>query len=268
MILHASGWCPDHPDRRDFLLSDWRDLGEISLPSHLDLREPALDLLLWQPNVLTHSVSNSILAMLNWQCRKYFGQFLNGSSKFLHDLTIRIHGGSELGGVSLRAALKTLRRFGTPPSRLCQSSSDEEMLNRPELYGYFEKYRSIEYYRLDGGEADRLTAMKTWLAMGNPFLLGTSLSIEMQISGFLVLNDTGTNPVGNTVGIAMGYDDNFGAWHRNGAGQSEAGRDGALLVWLSCLCDTDSSYIWLPYELVAEQCARDAWGVNCQFHSV
>ncbi len=253
------GWCPDIPDLRDWTLPV-----EIKteLPSRIDLREGEFAPLPESRNAIAHaSCAISLLNLLDWQSRKWEGERVDGAVEFLHQLTQETLGGGGTLGVGLRSTLKTLKRFGTPPSQLCESPNTRPVTANPRFFGYGDAFKEIRYYRLDSwsqAPSSWLWNMKRWLWGGSPFLIGFAVPRNFSMHSRAISFDVSRGgTLGGTACVVMGFDDNFPVAEY--AGETT----GAFLARTCWGPDWgDRGFIWLPYAYVESRFARDAWAVD------
>ncbi len=266
MMDCSFGWCSDVPDLRDWELPREH---ERDLPDRVDLRDYELSCIEGEIAGPLHSdCATSLIRLLDWQSKKWEGRRLNGSVDFLYLLTKEIWGGGGMTGVSLRSTLKTLRRFGTPPARMCGDLDVFSLLRRPELYCYGHQFEGIEYMRLDPWsqpKRDWLKNMKFWIANGNPFLIGFAVPHNISRHSVTVPFDAhrgGT--LGGTACLVMGFDDEFPVFNDVRTRDSRAPSEmcGAFIIQTNWGTEWgDGGCLWLPYIHVETGFARDAWAV-------
>ncbi len=265
MKLISLGWSPDVSDLRDHTVSPG-EVGEH--PPNVDLRETDLEL---EPPTTVHkhaSCSVSILSMLDWQSRKWKGERINGSADFLHQLAVRTTGGGGATGVSIRSTLKTLRRYGAPPTDLCQSVQFMgDLLNNPELFGFSREFETIQFFRLDLWSQEfpsQLAAMKNWIVGGNPFLLGFAVPNNFTYcKNYIPFDVSRGGTMGGTVGVVVGYNDDYPLYERLKIGHMQTENQGAFLIRTFWQDDWGrNDYFWLPYTFIKNRFACDAWAVR------
>lgn len=262
------GWSPDIPDFRDHV-----EFALPTVPAHtaVNLREDGLEPARVDACGVHASCSFALLAMLDWQARKWTGSRVDASASFLHQLTLRVVGGGGIQGVSLRSTLKVLRQYGAPPEHMWPSRPERFTTApaSPELFGFARMFQMLRYERLDAWSYDplmRLSSIRRWVANGNPCLIGfavptTIMCNELDSVPFDV-HRGGTG--GGSACIVMGYDDHFRLpspiHHSRVSPQSRVA--GALLI-KTCWGDSwgNQGYGWLPYAFVESRFACDAWAV-------
>jgi len=271
MDLISLGWCPDVPDFRDYVFSLPI---QQDLPANSDLREPEINLFAELNIRKNQSCAASIMAMIDWQTRKWNGHSLSGSVEFLHQLTIKNWGGGGQAGISIRSALKTLKRYGAPPERICSSltlKANKTLLNRPELYGFVRSFQDLRFIRIGTWYQqwpEKLTAMKSWLFHGNPFLIGFAVPHNLSTSSNLIPFDSvrgGT--IGGSACVVMGYNDDyptsaFKSQTAHSANQAICHSGAFLIRPCSDRQWGQQRYCWLPYAFVENHFASDAWGIQ------
>ncbi len=266
------GWCPDIPDFRDYV--------DSSLPaappsqSMVDLREDGLEPACIEASGIHATCALALLAMLDWQGRKWLGTRVDASASFLHQLTLRVAGGGGLHGVSLRSSLKVLTQYGAPPEHLWPSLPERftTVPTSPELFGFARSFQMLRYLRLDAWTYDplmRLASIRHWIASGNPCLMGFAVPTT------LVSNDFDTVPFdasrggtgGGSACIVMGYNDHAPLQSRiHHPLVSASSRESGALLIKTCWGDSwgSNGYGWLPYAFVESRFACDAWAVTHQ----
>jgi len=267
MLAYSLGWSPDIPDERDLIVADSNN---YDLPRQVDLREHDLESQCGD-GLLHMSCAVSLLSVIDWQSKKWFGNKIDGSAEFLHRLTVKIWGGGGVRGVGLRSTLKTLKRFGTPPQRLCENSEAKPLLQRPELFGYSRDFSDIEFVRLDPDSRtsqQTLDAMRAFLFNGDPLLIGFAVPHSISSNSFEVpLDFRRGGTMGGTACAVMGYDDNYPVFQQAGNAYSDSSgeKSGAFLIH-TCWGNQwgERGYGWLPYAFVKRRFAVDAWVIKNQ----
>ena len=262
------GWCPDVPDFRD------RSSPQLHIKAghYVDLREPRFESSCPEIGHSMHaSCAQSIIAMLDWQNKKWKGEGVEASIAFLHGLTVRLVDGGGRQGIGIRSCIKTLVQFGAPPEHLWPSTDQNFTAPcSPELYGFARHFQSLVYFRLDGWMHDsvsRLDAMRGHLFCGNPFLIGfavpaTVFAAEQNLISF---DPAIGNTIGGSVAVVMGYDNNFQLPYKiqNRSVDQPNRSKGAFLV-RTCWGSRwgDNGFGWLPYAFVDTRFAHDAWAIT------
>ena len=262
MIPISLGWSPDVPDLRDRHLN----YDEVQpLPQYVDLREPQLELESPDCRLSDSSCAVSIVKLLDWQHRKWTGERLRGSAEFLHLLTMRTQGKN---GVGLRSALKTLKRFGSPPPRLCDDvANPQTMLDRPEFFGFHQRFHSIQYLRLDTWRHhpdETLQLMKCWIANGNPLVVGFAVPHNFPgLTPVIPFDERRGGTRGGTACVVMGYDTKLATTEDIRTSDNDRAVTGAFLVHVCFDRATDhDGYFWLPFTYVETSFAKDAWAIR------
>lgn len=263
------GWCPDIPDFRDHV--------EFSLPvppsqTAVDLREEGLEPTRVDACGIHATCAYALLAMIDWQARKWAGTRVDASASFLHQLTLRVAGGGGLQGVSLRASLRALRQYGAPPDHMWPSLPERFTIApaSPELFGFARSFQMLRYLRLDAWTYDplmRLASIRRWIEYGNPCVMGFAVPTTVLFNEFETVpfdvHRGGTS--GGSACIVMGYDDHIPLQSRiNHPFVSPSNREAGALLIKTCWGDSwgDGGYGWLPYAFVESRFACDAWAVT------
>ncbi|MEO1525735.1 MAG: C1 family peptidase [Planctomycetota bacterium] len=263
------GWSPDVPDFRD--ITCYAQPFSDATQTHVDLRDEGLEFHAVTCEGSDATCSIAVLAMIDWQSRRWAGTPVDASASFVHHLTTTTEGGGGVRGVSLRSTVKTLLQFGAPPERLwpTQPRQLKEVPRRPELFGYSKQFEQLRYLRLDAWTFDqqaRLSSIRRWLAQGNPCVLGfavpTTLMIEDSASIPFDVDRGGT--AGGSACVAVGYNDHFEL--RKSVNhpliRPESRSRGAILIRTCWGSDWgESGYGWLPYAFVESRFACDAWAI-------
>lgn len=275
----ACGWCPDVPDLRDFEVDDRRvslELDRFHVATSVDLREDGLDILNGNSQGEAITCATSVLSMLDWMSRKWTGARIEASPVFLHKMTIRYSGGGGLLGVGLRASLKSLVRFGSPPPRLlesvagCQIDDQQPIPDDPTLFGFARDFQNLVYVRLDASTArtkQRIARIKQWLSSGNPCLLGFCVPIALSQSDSqeIPFDSRRDGTRGGSASVVMGYDDEYELRYkaRHPLITERNQSKGAFLL-RTCWGNNwgEDGYCRLPYAYLETGMAMDAWAVH------
>lgn len=260
--LSGLGWQQDVPDFRD-RSPDQPEVLELlqrlklshtsqkSAPTKQDLREyfpPARD-----QQHLNSSSAHACLAMVDYFERRAHGHNDQPSPLFLYKLARKLLGVTGDTGAGLRTTLKAMVGFGVPPERYwpyrCERWDDEPDAN---LYSYNNRYRSIDYIRLDARDTSGkqvLATVRAFVAAGFPCVFGFPVPSSISNDSDIPYRPTFDSVRGGQAVVAVGYDDR----------RLRATR-GALLVRNSWGDEWgDDGYGWLPYAYVEQRLAIDFW---------
>jgi C1A family cysteine protease len=191
--------------------------------------------------------------MVEYFDRRAFGRLSELSALFLYQVARRLSQQQDACGADLRTAIRAMVEFGAPPEEYW-AYDPRNAGESPDalLYSFAQRYRSILYLRLDGGNrpgADTLRALKLFLAAGFPVAFGFAVPSSLGGAGDVPYRPTFDSVRGGQAAIAAGYDDS----------RLNGGR-GAVLIRCSWGTDWgDEGYGWLPYVYVEEQLATDFW---------
>ncbi|MGI0484961.1 C1 family peptidase [Pantanalinema rosaneae CENA516] len=125
--------------------------------------------------------ANAGVALLEYFERAATGRHLNASRLFLHQVACKLMGVELTSGVSIRAIVKAMTRFGVPPEESWpyDFSKLEDKKEPPALcYAYARNYRATSYLSLDrpGMNKDALIAqIKIFVYSGLPVIFGFSI---------------------------------------------------------------------------------------------
>jgi C1A family cysteine protease len=256
------GWVGDLPDHRDITVEQPRITkmlrrlrvadSSARLPKEVDLREccpPVAD----QGQLATSSAHASVSLVQYFQ-RRSSGKLLMPSRLFVDYNAARLSGAQGPCGVSLRASLKAMMRFGLPPERYWPYEPQRfRQPPDPFTYGFHRSLRRCLYIKLDSRRhsgGDTLRVVRAFLAAGFScvcgFPLPTTVSSSPDIFFPVHREEAGD---GHAV-LVVGYADN--RWIRSDKG--------ALLI-VNSWGPTwgESGFGWLPYAYVEERLAMDFW---------
>jgi C1A family cysteine protease len=192
--------------------------------------------------------------MVQYFERRASGKLPRPSRAFLDYNARRLLGVGALGGMTLRATLKALVQFGTPPEVYWPYTA-ENLATEPSpfVYGFSEESKAIRYVRLDASDCtgdDVLANIRGFVAAGFVCTLGFPVPDSIG-DGPEIPYPTLADSVsfGHAVAV-VGFDDALRI-------RSDKG---ALLVRNSLGRSWgDDGYGWLPYSYVRERLAVDAW---------
>lgn len=203
---------------------------------------------------LATSVPHACLGLAQYFERRANGRMLDGSVRFLYKMARELEGWEGDVGITPRATLKALTRFGLPPTSLCPENAAEfDRPLEPFLFGYGDVTRSLRYARLDPvwsvGE-EVVHRVRSWLAAGFPCLFGFVVFDSMTRAADIACPTAFDQPRGGLAVVATGYDDS----HRIRSTR------GALRIRNCWGTDWgDGGYGWLPYEYITRGLATDFW---------
>jgi C1A family cysteine protease len=207
-----------------------------------------------EPGGLATSVPHACLALAQYFERRATGRRLDGSVCFLYKAARQLQGWGGDSGVSPRAALRALARFGLPPARLCPDDpADAGRPLEPIHFGFGDPHRPLRYARLDPPGADGavvLGRVRAWLAAGFPCLFGFVVFDSVGRSAEIDVPTVFDAPIGGLAVVSVGFDD---------ARRIRSHR-GALRV-RTCWGPGwgEGGYGWLPYAYVERGLAADFW---------
>lgn len=169
-------------------------------------------------------------------------------------------------GAYLRTTMQTLATFGAPPEGYWPydiSRFDDEPT--AFCYAFADKYRALQYYRLDppgSARPELLARIKTNLAAGLPSMFGFSVfSSYHQASqtGAFPFPSPGDHRSGGHAIVACGYDDTKKIVNKAVGSTPTVG---ALLIRNSWGTGWgEQGYGWLPYDYVLKSLAVDWWSL-------
>lgn len=245
------GFKPDLTDFRDHFYTPGviKRILPITLPSKVDLQEGCPPV--YDQASLGSCVANSICGLCDFLRIKANKEPQYPSRLFLYYTVRELEGTVSIdSGASLRNGIKAVNLKG-----LCDDSAwpyiIEKFTDRPTETSFIEAelHQALEYQRV----SQNLTDMKSILSEGYPFVLGFSVyptlyNITPESDYTLKFPEAGSNLLGGHAVLAVGYDDNKGAFRiRNSWGEA----------W------GDKGYFWIPYEYLASpMLAQDFWTIK------
>ena len=200
------------------------------------------------------SCVHACVALAQYFEHRATGRLIHPSWLFILAIAERLLGQPCGQGVSPRAVLKALVRFGAPPEEFWPYSSAALPPDPlPFTYSFAREFKKIRFVRLEARQhsgEETLRAAKSFLAAGFPSVVGfpvsTAVTREPEIPFPAMLDRVRT---GMAV-LAIGYEDKARIHSEKGA----------LLIRNSWGSDwSDGSYGWLPYSYIRERLAIDLW---------
>ena len=256
------GWQPDLPDHRDYTVQHavvrklLRGLkpaaSQSAVSTHVDLREYCAPI--EEQGALSTSCAHACVALAQYFERRSTGRQIRPSRLFIHANAEQLLRQPADHSVSVRAVLKALVSFGTPPEDYWPyDPATLARLPTPFVYGFPSKFAKTCFLRLDARDQtgkETLRIAKCFLAAGFPFMLGfpvsSAVTRDAEIPFPAVFHTIRT---GMAV-LAVGYDDNMRILSDKGA----------ILIRNSWGTDWgDQGYGWLPYAYIRERLAVDLW---------
>lgn len=217
----GQGWLRDIPDFRDFDPSTPTVREAMARLKRRRSRQsappPTIDLSEFLPEPLPSSsqrqtTARGIAALVQTFERRATGRVLDLSPEFLDYAAQRLEERPADGGVSLRAMLKALARFGCPPRRFGPNVDTADGVGEPSTlaFGYQRDFAGLQYFRLDPpgvSGAEVLKRVKGFLAAGFPLVCGSALPGAPATDGDLAY-PTKHDAIGLATSlVVVGYDD-------------------------------------------------------------
>jgi C1A family cysteine protease len=262
-IPPALGWHRDIPDPRDYILSSRpvREMlqklkrsgnGRHREPKQVDWR--AYCSAVGDQQDLQSCTAHACLGLTEYFERRAHGKSLDGSRLFLYKMARQLQQRSGDQGASLRATLKAMVRFGTPPAHYWPYDTTEfDKEPASFLYSFARDFHSIRYLRLDPPNstgAEILDNMKSFLAAGLASMFGFSLISSISQAADIPAPTMFDSVRGGHAVVTVGYDDHH----------KIRSTKGAFLICNSWGSDWgDDGYGWLPYVYIQERLAVDVW---------
>jgi hypothetical protein len=261
VLLRNGDWQRDLPDHRDFapasnpirralrrlrpLCKRGRDVAQV------DWREFCPPVAEQQP--FSTNVAEACIAMVQYSERRASGRLVEPSRAFVDKNARRLSGGGP-GGVSLRATLKGMIRFGLPPETQWPTTSANMTAEPPAFaYSFAREFEKVRYCRLDGPDcspSESLGNLRRFVAAGFVCVLGFPLSSAVSQSADIPFPTLSDSIRGGRAAAVIGYDDE----------RRIRSDKGALLIrsmwgrqW------GEDGYGWLPYAYVHRELAVDIW---------
>ncbi len=267
------GWHRDLPDVRDHhdqtetvvkVVGHVRRVQKLSaktsLPPSVDLRpycSPVED-----QGDLGSCVAHASVGLLEYFERRAFGTHVDASRLFVYKTARTLLGWKGDSGAYLRTGMQALATFGAPPEKHWpyKTAATAFDVEPPAFcYAYAQRFRSLEYYRLDppGRTAsDVLATIKQNLVAGLPSMFGFTVYNTIPAIGDgcvdIPFPKRGDRVEGGHAVMCVGYDDK----------RKINGVAGALLIRNSWGAGwADKGYGWMPYQYVLAGIAADWWSL-------
>lgn len=272
---HRMGWLPDYPDFRDFtpehpMISPKLLKTKITALAPNDLL-PTVDLRPWCSPVedqgdLGSCTANAGIGLVEYFEYRIFGKYLDASRLFLYKVTRNLLHLTGDTGAYIRSTIGALTLFGVPPEEYWPYLiKDFDSEPSAFCYAFAERYRTINYFRLDppNTPTDKLLhRIKACLASGIPAVFGftvySSIS-QAETDGKIPYPVLGEKILGGHAVMAVGYSDKLKITN---SGQKGFSTTGAFLIRNSWGSGWGSSgYGWLPYKYIIDGLAIDWWSL-------
>jgi hypothetical protein len=260
-LLGIGDWQRDLPDHRDFAPASnpvRRALRRLRPPAkgdrgvaHVDWREFCPPVGEQEP--FSTDVAEACIAMVQYFERRASGRLIEPSRAFVDKNARRLIGGGP-GGLSLRATLKGMIRFGLPPESQWPTTPANLAAEPPAFtYRFAREFEKVRYCRLDGPDcspSESLANLRRFVAAGFVCVLGFPLSSAVSQCADIPFPTLSDSIRGGRAAAVIGYDDerrirsDKGALLIRGTWGRQWGEDG---------------YGWLPYSYVHRELAVDIW---------
>jgi len=255
-------WHRDLPDHRDFTLRHEAVLAATARlaaadgerPEQVDWRDycpPVED----QQELATGSV-HACIGMLQYFERRAHGRLIAPSRLFAYKNARRLLQWVGDSGTTLRATLKSVRRFGLPPEEHWPYVAENlELEPGAFAYSFAQESSTLTYLRIDARNTSGRAVLDSacaLLAAGFCFVLGFPTNSSINASALVPYPTSLDATRGGHAVLAVGYDDRLRV-------RSDKG---ALLIRNSWGTSWgDGGYGWLPYTFVRDGLAADLWTV-------
>lgn len=243
------GWIPDLPDRRDYAYEPPPQLAR-ALPAHVDLR-PGCPAVYDQGN-LGSCTAQALAAAIEFdQAKQRLTDRFAPSRLFIYYNERAMEGTiGEDAGAMLRDGIKSVNTLGAPHEQLWPYVTPKFRARPPaRAFSDARAHTAVRYERVSRS----LTALKTCLASGYPFVLGFSVyesfeSDDVASTGVMPMPLPSEPLLGGHAVIAVGYDDR---------GQRFLVRNSWGARW------GDDGYFQMPYDyLLDANLSDDFWTVR------
>ncbi|MEI8211024.1 MAG: hypothetical protein WCI02_02670 [Planctomycetota bacterium] len=254
-------WGPDAPDFRDISVDSeraselWRYLSIVGDPAtSVDFRDEFL--FEWEPDDSSCQVSHACCSVLEYFLAQSEGSLVRLSRKFVARSARLFEGPSTHADLSIRAALRSIRRTGLPPHTLVRNVEQSGMTaeSSPLCYAFASDYSDLVYVRIDRSDVrETLKLMKRLLNAWIPCIVGLSFPSTLPWTSELQLRDRFDKITDRGVIVLCGYEDHS-KWHGEGTFTfhgpfpSTWGEKGFGTMHYSYLLQGMASDIWVAFK--------------------
>ena len=259
-----SGWSPQFEDKRDYKVSNAEvqevlnqlgcDVKSVHENKKIDLRS------LNEEGCFSDVVDQgqgrgctaiACAAAIEFGDRKFLGQSTKLSYRTIYEICVEANSLPVGSWVDIRSALKSIKRFGAPPSWITGNSNAE--ISPLISHGFREESKGILFFKAASLECgkEKLHKLKCLISAGWPIIFGFPIPSSADNAAVIPYRPLHDSFKFGQAALMVGFDDNA----------ISRGRGAVLFKnsWGSMW--GDSGYGWLPYEFVTESLARDFWVV-------